>query len=124
MWFIYSLKKEYLSSDNGWNAKGVDIKPFATKAEALDFVRADIEADQTADPPRYPRMTGCRVVELRAHVLELLKKRGEHVLDRDGDVWIVFNAAELKPSEAKTRYPADLLGVPIRLRTTLDQVIR
>lgn len=129
MWFVYSMKKEYFTGDWNeeepiWHPDGMKAFRFPTKDQALNAVRAAIQRDQTAEPPRYPSFTGCRVVEFRAHVLEMLKKRGERIAEDHGEVWIVFDASKMSPLIAKQMHPAQILGVPIRLKTTLDQVIR
>ena len=127
MWFIYSQTKQYFTGDWNeekpvWDPDGRNAFQFPTKDQALEAVRTAIVRDQ--EDKRYPVFTGCRVIEFRAHVIELLKKKGETISEHDGHVWIVFDAGKLSPVIAKQMHPATLLGVPIRLRTTLDQVVR
>src|SRR5690242_8392661 len=115
MWFIYSMQKQYFTGDWNeeapvWDPDGAKAYQFATKDLALDAVREAIQRDQTAEPPRYPCFTGCRVVEFRAHVIEILKRRGERISEHGGDVWIVFDASKMSPVIAKQMHPTQILG--------------
>jgi hypothetical protein len=94
MYLILNPLKHGYVADDTWTSELQTSKSFATKAEALDFVRAHAQ-----------QFVGCRVVSLLDAALARLLAIGHKAKLVDG---------QLRLENATSDAPREIFGIPIR----------